>query len=167
MSPATCLAGVAMIVHGRNPSLSNAWTRAIAHDVCVVSAQNSLNPAFLTATMLTENARCEPLLVRRATYGYDVGLFQVNTWFQRSRPGIAAAIDPYNGARIAAAVMRRNFRKYRGSWQAIAAYWSPAQAEANTPMAIRYYWRWRHNYSISMGTFQIARLRINETMGDR
>ena len=146
----TALSGEANNKYGRDTHV------AIATNICAAANKTEIDPRILAAYVLTENGKFDPLLDKPASRGVDKGLFHSNSFYNGHRPNFQWVNHPFYGAEIASNIIKENLVKFGSSWQAVAAYWSPVQAQKKTPEALAYYQRWRSNFSKVQRTFDKA-----------
>lgn len=160
MTPAefvVCVTALGALIGERNPAYDPQWRTAIARNVCAAANSSGVDVRALAAIALNESGNFDLHLSLPAARGRDLGAFQINSHFQAHRQQTSLAHHPYFGASVAAAILRENVARYGLSWKAIAAYWSPAQAERGTVEARRYYQRWEAHYRIVDRHFEAAR----------
>jgi hypothetical protein len=161
-----CVTAIGALAADRNKDLGTPqWRQAIGHNICAAANAQRVDPRAIAAVVLNENAGFRLGLHMPAARGVDIGICQANSHYQRHRPNIGVAMHPYACAEIAAQVLRENAERYGWTWRAIAAYWSPRQAQAGTQEARNYYERWRRNHAVVDGYFRRAHQHVLATQG--
>ncbi len=155
-STVICVIGIASTLASVQPKLAPDTRNWIAGNVCAAANDAAVDPRLLVAYLLTENRGIDLWSIRPAALGNDHGLFQINSYFQKSRPHLRDVHHPYYGALTAAQVMKDNLKQFGWTWQAFAAYWSPGQSQAGTPAARAYYARYATNYQLANRFFTQA-----------